>query len=301
MKRYLLITLGFTSSNLDALHSEIGKKGYSDRVRIIGRPYATKARVEQNSFDADDFNFVIEAAYRSLFEDKGRTLFCNHEHEVCALKFGKSKKSCVNKDPSRCRDSRPDVIILAYMANPNFRIGGRLGRFALPVKCPSNLFGRSQALANYCVEQINEIETKQYWKSFNTKDSRKILLLPVRNFENKERVVALNSLNGPSDFGDFVGMAEDLIVKKGSKIVDERGMEFKEDNPHRYPTSTVDKIHWLNANYRHGFWFDCRHHYDVTEKDDGYVRKAKMYNVESNEIVEYSGDHLNIFVNDEVQ
>lgn len=301
MKRYLLIALGFTSSNLDALHSGVGKKGYSDRVRIIGRPFPTRARVEQNSFDESDYSFVIDAAYRSLFEETGRTLFCNHDHKVCALQFGKSKKSCFNSDPSRCRDSRPDVIVLAYMASTNFRIGGRLGRFSLPMKCPANFFGRSQQLADYCIDQIDEIEKKKYWTSFYAKDRRKVLLLPIRNFENKDRTVALNSINSVDDFGNFVEMAEDLIVKKGVKIIDERGMEFKEDFPHRYPKGTVEKIHLLNANYRHGFWFDCRHHYDVTEKDDGYVRDARMYNIETNATSEYSGDHLNIFANDDVQ
>jgi hypothetical protein len=301
LKRYLLIALGFTSSNLEALRSRIAQKGYSDRVRVIGRPFPAKARVEQNSFDASDYSFLVDAGYRSLFEEMGKTLFCNHEHKVCALQFGKSKKSCLNSDPSRCRDSRPDVIVLAYMASPNFRIGGRLGRFSLPLKCPADLFGRSQQLASYCIDQIDEIEKQKYWTSFNSKDSRKVLLLPIRNFQNGGRTVALNSINSVEDFDNFLEMAEDLIVKKGVKIIDERGMEFKEDFPHRYPRSTVEKIHILNAHYRHGFWFDCRHHYDVTEKDDGDVKKARMYNVETNDICEYSGDHLNIFANDDVQ
>ncbi|NTJ45080.1 hypothetical protein G6L28_21065 [Agrobacterium larrymoorei] len=301
MKRYLLIALGFTTQNLDVLHLEVAKRGFSDRIRIVSRPYPKKSRIEQNTFDSSDFDFVIDAAYRSLFEDKGQTLFCNHEHKVCALQFGRTKKSCVNLDPSRCRESRPDVIILAYLANPSFRMGGRVGRFALPLKCPEDLFGKSERLAHYCISQIDYVEEKQCWIPFSEKASRRMLLLPLRNFENGERVVALNSIQSPADFIAFKDMVEDIVTKKGQKIIDKRDMEFKVDIPHRYPTNDVDKIHLLNAHYRHGFWFDCRHHYDVTEKDDAYVRKVKMVEIKTNDHDHFSGDHLNIFSNDEIQ
>ena len=268
---------------------------------MIGREHPTCLRLEDVAISKSDTDFITDACYRSLFADKGRTLFCGQNSQSCAAKFGRVKGSCLNEDPSRCRDSRPDVIILFYQAPDSYRIGGRAGRYSLTVRCPETLFGKDGKLANFCLEQIDIVEDSKPWTHFNNKDTRKYLLLPHRNFKNRERDKQVNGMISPNGLAVYISKLKDVFRRSGQKLVDERELEFKEDQPHRFPSSGVAKQDWLNAHYRYGFPFDNRYHYDVTEKDDAKVKNLAMLDILSGSSQTYSATHLNIFPNDEVQ
>ncbi|MCH6203882.1 hypothetical protein L3V16_08500 [Brucella ciceri] len=302
MRRYFTIGLGLTHKMIDGINTAIKQQGIHDHVKLHARAHPEVRGADRINLENDVFQLAIDAAYRALFGEKGRSIFCGQtSHEKCAIQFGKSKKSCLNVDPSRCRDRRPDAIICFYLSKDNFRIGGRLGRFALPIKIPSSLFRSPNEIAKFIVKSINELENSDIWTQKNENYYKKYQLLPVFNFKSSERDRLANLINSFDDYLQYSEALPDAIKKRGNKLVDDRDFEFSVDKYHRYPTSTDDKLDWLNVHYRHGFPFDNRHHYDVTDKGDKHIKNSTFYCPIEKSEKKYSGSHLNIFANGEIQ
>ncbi|MDC7695593.1 hypothetical protein PQU94_15050 [Asticcacaulis sp. DXS10W] len=286
---------------MSALEQKLAQKGWTERVKVIARPHIVVSDVAGIKFDSKDYEFLVEGVHKALFGEKGRMVFCAHNSQTCSLKFGKSKASCLNTEPSKCRDEKPELILLFYMSPEKFRIGGRLGRFALPIRCPAGLFRKSVGLSQFVVDQIETIEGSSVWADLRRKDIANRVLLPLYNFQHGARARLFNSIETFAGFSEVVQSLSEVIRKKGKAFIDDRDLEFKADHHHRFPSSECQKVDWLNAHYRLGAPFDERHHYDVTEPDGAAINGKTFLNSLSGKWSAYSVSHLNIFPNDEVQ
>lgn len=301
MRRYFVTGIGLNQRQITVVNQLIKSEGLHNHIKLAAKPYQNVTSVSKIKLEKEHFDFATSSVYQALFGEKGRSLFCEQSHEICALKFGKIKKTCFNTDPSKCREKKPDAIISFYIAKEDFRIGGRMGRYSLPVKIPGNICKSDIDVSKFVLNTIYQIEKSDVWIDKNRKANLNHLLLPLVNFKSVERDRIINYINSFDEYIEYADQLSSRIKKSGTKIIDDNKLEYSADKYHRFPSSSVGKVDWLNAHYRHGFPFDNRHHYDVTDKDSKRIKNLQMFDLVKNKEDKFSATHLNIFPNGEIQ
>lgn len=267
-----------------------GARSYSNRLASYPMEYVAE---------------IVDLAADAIFGQSGRSKgFCRNPQRTC-LKSSWAKSNCGANGDLSCGREKPEKFVIFIQEADEEGIGQLVEVFnntAFFIIIPRDSYDHLGRTSDFIINSIAQLEDDLAAAAANVKSGSPALLLPVRNFGNRDlKRLVKQAVRVPTTRSALRAFRRQFF-KDEAYFLGRSRLAFQptvEATAHGTPTSDEDKIAAIAAHYRAGCRFDDFHWdvYPSGEKGWGNVTISCREKGDHKP----DGKHVNVLVDDKVR